>query len=64
MLKGARDGYDTLIDIFECLEYFHMRLMTHAQLGIELTSAMTEIHGRISVRPRSCDKTDERRKAQ
>jgi hypothetical protein len=41
--KGIRDGYDTLVDVFECIENFLMRLMNYARPEIKPTPAMSEI---------------------
>ena len=41
--KGVKDGYDTLLDVFECLENFIMRLTTYTRPEINPTPAMTEI---------------------
>ncbi|KAI0245287.1 hypothetical protein BJV78DRAFT_1356816 [Lactifluus subvellereus] len=41
--KGVRDGYDTLVEVLECIENFLMRLTTYTRSEIELTPAMTEI---------------------
>jgi hypothetical protein len=41
--KGVKDGQDTLIDVFECLENFLMRLTSYSRSEIEPTPAMAEI---------------------
>ena len=38
-----RDGYDTLLEVLECIENFLMRLATYTRPEIELVPAMSEI---------------------
>jgi hypothetical protein len=45
----VRDGYDTLIEVLECIDNFLMRLTTYTRSEIELVPAMAEIIVKIMV---------------
>jgi hypothetical protein len=45
----VRDGYDTLIEVLECIDNFLMRPTTYTRSEIELVPAMAEIIVKIMV---------------
>jgi hypothetical protein len=45
----VRASYDTLVDVFECIENFTRRLIIYADREIERTPAMTETVIKIMV---------------